>query len=656
MTSTAGREQESGVRGQGSGLPTSLTPDSRPLTPDQSSAFSLQSLAGRLWHARGFFGGLIAIGLAAAGQQTLIDRRDGQTANAYYVAAIVILIASLLHPALRRLGRRKPASASQGSKVSVFGPKLSPAAAEPGAQSLDLGGSWAGPSVEAVQPSGPTEVVHSAGVAQLPTRPAAAPKGSTALKGTLPSRSSRFSVLNANVARGRSGLRTQSVRRITVWGGTALAVALAAGSAWILSNEIDNPLGGWLWAVSLVVLLLTFVGVEGWPRGNGLLPGPRSDFFGKGVPNISPRWEALLIAIILLVGLGLRLWNLEYHPGIFGDEGERGMDARGINEGNPANIFGYGWWGVPNLYFYIVAAMLRIFGDNMTGDRMLSVISGVVTIWFVYRTARLLWGPRAGLIAGAMLAMSALAIQFSRIAGESTPTGALWAGGFYYFFLALRHRRPLDWALAGTFWGFSLYFYAAGKLIIPIAAAVLLYCLVRWHINAVKRYALGMAIFLLAFGVTFLPIGILSAKDNWQSFTGRAQETSIFSPSNQQTMFERYSIPYDPSWKSEPVTQAILSNPGAWAQLLYRQMRQTVEVIYQSGDPTAFYQIHEHNGSMLPPLWAALALLGLAYGAWKVFDARFGLANVWFWGGMMAAALTIDTPSVQRLVVAWPAL
>ena len=76
----------------------------------------------------------------------------------------------------------------------------------------------------------------------------------------------------------------------------------------------------------------------------------------------------VLIGGILVVALALRLIDLETMPGIFGDEGERGMDARAIVEGRPALLFGYGWWGVPNLYFYCVAWMLRLFGDNMVGD------------------------------------------------------------------------------------------------------------------------------------------------------------------------------------------------------------------------------------------------------------------------------------------------
>jgi DNA-binding beta-propeller fold protein YncE/4-amino-4-deoxy-L-arabinose transferase-like glycosyltransferase len=430
-------------------------------------------------------------------------------------------------------------------------------------------------------------------------------------------------------------------------------------SFFILSQDPTNsstPLGGWLWAAALLTLLVTFLGAPPWPRGNGLLPGSNSDFFAKGIPHIPAPLEALLVGTVMLVGLLYRVVELEYMPGIFGDEGERGMDARAINEGRPANIFGFGWWGVPNLYFYLMAPFLRVFGDTMVGARMLSVISGLVAVWFVYKTARLLWGQRAGLIAGALMAVSPVALQFSRLAGESTPMAALWAVGFYFLFMALRYRRWSDWVLSGMAWGFSLYFYAAGKLIIPLAAAVALYCLVRWHVNFFKRYALGWALLLFAGTLVFMPYGLRSAKDQWVDFTGRANETSIFSPALQAGAFARYGIVHKAYLADQSLVSQVLSDPGAWSRLIFEQTRVSTEVLYRSPDPTAFLQLRENNGALLNPLWAVLAIMGLAYGAWKFWDGRFGIASLWFWGGLMGAALTMDTPSVQRLAGAWPAL
>jgi sugar lactone lactonase YvrE len=443
----------------------------------------------------------------------------------------------------------------------------------------------------------------------------------------------------------------------------ALSLVLVVASAYLLWHDITSPVAGWLWALALASLILAFLAaprplsLSNDPHDNPM-PGPFSDFFSRGVPLLTVRWEVVLVIAMLTLSLVLRLANLDTLPGIFGDEGERGLNARAINEGSRANIFGSGWWDVPNLYFYLVSIMLRVFGDNMAGDRMLSVISGVLTVWFVYKIGRLLWGPRAGLIAGTLLSLSPLALQFSRLAGESTPTATLWAGGFYFLFMALRYRRWSDWALAGTFWGFSLYFYAAGKLIIPISSLAVVYCIIRWASHSIffKRYALGWLLLATAFLLTFMPYAIFSLQENWRGFLGRAAETSIFSPQNQAQAFGRLAIPYDPTWATQPLLQNILTHLTSWAQLLWGQLGLTLNVLYRYGDPTPFYQIHEHGGSMLQPLWASLTLLGLAYSLWKIRDPRYGLLNIWFWGGLLGPLLTMDTPSVQRLAGAWPAL
>jgi sugar lactone lactonase YvrE len=552
----------------------------------------------RLWSARGFFGGLASIGLAFLGQQALVTLGDTDAAWRYYILAILLLLASLSHPSTELIRRVRGGHAGAGD-------------ADESAPAPDA----------ASAPSPPT--AHTGKLARL---------------------------------RARLG-------RQVIASGLALSFVLAAVSAYRLWHDTTDPIGGWLWAGALASLILSFVGAPApsqpeqpeQPKG---MPGPYSDFFARGVTTLAMHWETILVVGMLVLSLVLRLVNLEYMPGIFGDEGERGMDARAINEGGRVNIFGYGWWGVPNLYFYLVSIMLRIFGDTMIGDRMLSVISGVLAVWFVYKIGRLLWGPRAGLIAGILLAVSPLALQFSRLAGESTPTGTLWAGGFYFLFRALRYRRWSDWALAGALWGFSLYFYAAGKLIIPIAALAALYCLVRWarHGDFFKRYAPGWVLLGATFLLTFMPYAIFSFQDNWQGFMGRAAETSIFFPQNQAQAFERLAIPYDPSWANQPLVQNVLTHLWSWIQVLWGQMSLTLEVIYRTADPTPFYQIQEHGGSMLQPLWAAIALMGLAYAFWKVWDARYGLMSVWFWGGMLGAALTMDTPSVQRLIGAWPAL
>lgn len=527
-----------------------------------------------LWQARGWWGGLLAVGLAWWGQHLLIAEQRPLAARNLYAAAIVLLIGALWSP------RRLSSSSTE---------------ALPGSPSV----------------TGFTSGWHA--------------------------------------WRARYGWR------ITVCGCALTAVFSVAMSVALWGNQ-RSAVAPWLWVSALVTLLVTFVGVPAWPAAGALIPGPAEDPFAEGEPQLPVPWEAVAISAVLLVALYLRLTNLEYVPGIFGDEGERGVSARMLLEGFPASLFGSGWYGVPTFYFYCVAWMLRIFGDTMVGARMLSVLSGVAAVWLAYRIGRALWGARTGLLAAALLAVAPLALQFSRQATESTPTGTLWAAGFLFLIRALRGRRWSDWVCAGVFFGLSLYFYAAGKLVLALLPMLGLYCMVRWRLDFFRRYALGFALMVAAFALTFLPYALLSARDGWQNFSGRAQETSILSAHNQADTFARHQVTYDPAWGQQSLVRNVLAHPVAWAQVLFGQLRFTAEVLYWHGDPTAFYQIRWHGGSMIAPFWAALTVLGLAYAAWNVWDARFGLACAWFWCGMLGPALTINTPSVQRLVCAWPAV
>jgi DNA-binding beta-propeller fold protein YncE/4-amino-4-deoxy-L-arabinose transferase-like glycosyltransferase len=576
-----------------------------------------------LWRGRALPGGLIAVAVGLWGQLALVNEGDTATATRNYIIAFILVIISLAHPTLR-LRRRDtalPVETPPAAANSASAPATAPLAAR---RSIGV-------------------VPYDSPAAALPGRPAHAPHAGTGA--SAPQRAGPWARYVA--WRAHMGLRVTLP-------GVAAAVALAVAAFAVLWQDYASVLGGWLWAASLAALIVALVGARPWPGGAGLLPGPKSDFFAPGVPNMPARLEYALVVLVMVVAAVLRLWNLENHPGVFGDEGERGMDARAILEGDTRPIFGVGWWMVPNMYFYVISAFFRVFGDNLIGDRMVSVVFQMLAVWFVYRTGKLLWGSRAGLIAGAMLAVSPLALQFSRLAGESSVTGALWGIGAFYLFLAFKHRRWSDWALAAFFWSYNLYFYPSGKMIIPLAAAVMLYAVVRWRKEFFRRYAIGFAVFWFVGLLTFMPYGIFSAKENWVSFSGRANETSIFSPQNQATTFQLYGLQYDAAWAGNSVVQNFTANPVAWSNLLYQQTRETLDVLYRRHDQVNFYGIDLHGGTAFQPLWAVLALLGLAYALSQVWDARYGLALIWFAVGISASILTVDTPNLQRFAGAWP--
>jgi 4-amino-4-deoxy-L-arabinose transferase-like glycosyltransferase len=415
------------------------------------------------------------------------------------------------------------------------------------------------------------------------------------------------------------------------------AIGLGIAAQMLICGDQTNAAGGWLYVLAIAILLFGSI-------------GERLD--AATAANVDAGTDQIITLILLLVAAALRLVLLTEHPGVFGDEGERGMEARHILEGARPPVAGYGWWGVPNLYFYFIAVFLKVAGDGLFGLRLSSVTCGVASVFFVARTGRLLWGPRAGWIAGTLMAVSPVALQFSRLAGESGPTVALWAAGFFFLFRALLEERPRNALAAGALLGGSLYFYASARLLLLIVPVIALGLLVSRPSQVGRRIVGGLT---LAFILSVLPLAATSWKYR-EEFVGRYRETSIFSPQNRPIAFHEAGVTYSESWRDETTLQTLSRHLGSWSRVLLHQLRLTVEVLFRRGDPTVFYQPGVHLGSLLSPLLAPLALLGLVWGVRHLCDLRFAILNIWFWGGVLGPALTINTPSVQRFAGAWPAL
>src|SRR5205823_2127733 len=90
-----------------------------------------------------------------------------------------------------------------------------------------------------------------------------------------------------------------------------------------------------------------------------------------------------------------------------------------------------------------------------------------------------------------------------------------------------------------------------------------------------------------------------------------------------------------------------------WGMILARQFALTDSAFDVGQEAGPFYPTHQ---PILPIPWAALWLLGTAYAAWRIGDARFGVLWLWIVGGLAGAALTNDTPTLQRVAGMVPTL
>src|SRR5918995_2250555 len=204
----------------------------------------------------------------------------------------------------------------------------------------------------------------------------------------------------------------------------------------------------------------------------------------------------LVLALILVAGLGLRLWNIDYGlPFVYSIDEASHFASRAVEmfwqDLDP------GYYQNPSAYTYLVYGLLRVlygplgflfdlpFG-NVTEQfakdpteiwvaaRVLAALLAMAGVLATYWAARRLWGVREGLVAAALLSFAFLPVAYSRVA--VTDVGALAGVALALLFAARAadEGRTRDYALAGAAAGLAISFkYTAGLVLLPLGIAAL---------------------------------------------------------------------------------------------------------------------------------------------------------------------------------------
>ncbi|MCZ6695677.1 MAG: glycosyltransferase family 39 protein [Acidobacteria bacterium] len=324
--------------------------------------------------------------------------------------------------------------------------------------------------------------------------------------------------------RARSATGGTLLERFTGRFGTTTAVALALVAQTLLSNKAFGTAlgivpGVSLYLVAAVVYLMSWRARDrsGAASTSGGEPG------GAGHP---PAWEWGLIILILLGGLYLRLYRIDFiPPGLNNDEAINALEASEIMKRDGFPTVTERGLQRESLFHYLAAISMRngellsnlmgampaVFGlrtiavRDPAGREMLELIFplrvvsigiGMITILALYLFARSRFGPRVALLAALLLAVSPWHLLYSRV-GLRAILAPLFAIATIGFFLRAmeRGRRPdrpvwhtiLDHAAWGVLLGLGLWTYTSFR-VVPVA--ILLFLLLHRFVDP-SRSAIG---------------------------------------------------------------------------------------------------------------------------------------------------------------------
>jgi hypothetical protein len=343
------------------------------------------------------------------------------------------------------------------------------------------------------------------------------------------------------------------------------------------------------------------------------------------------RLELALLGLIVLTAAGLRFILLGDLPRVInGDEGLLGQAALLTRELPLANPFAL-FENFGALYMQGIAVALAWLGPTPLGLRLLPAIGGTLAVPALYLLGRTLFGPRVGLLAALLLALSHAHIHFSRTVAVGYIQGTWIAPLVLYLFASGLHKRSaLRLAVGGLLLGADFMVYLGATiltgflLVYVLVAAVLCRPLIQSALRPILAFWFGVVL-------AALPQAVYSWRHPAQLFARLNSEGTLQS-----------------GWLAEQI-QA--TGQSAFQVLAARVAHAFLSLIH--------YPAEDFYGAPAPLLevaTAALFVLGLGVALVKTRDYRYLLLNAYFWAATVAVGVFAIPPSADsyRMLIAVP--
>ena len=396
-------------------------------------------------------------------------------------------------------------------------------------------------------------------------------------------------------------------------------------------TSAGRPVAQWWWVASVVLLIIAGIAWD-W-QGSGakrLALAALARQLQRHLVGIA------LVVILLVAGLALRLPGLTDQPYVVhGDEAACGLEAlRWLNGGVPS-LISVGWYGLPVAGYGIPALVMRVAGANLFGLRLSSVLLGVGSILLLYALVREFAGRRVAFVAAALMTVSHLSIQFSRMGIHYIHAPFVVLLTLWLLTRSLRVQSVLAAVLAGVGLSLSMQVYFSARIIFAIIPLFLL-GLLLFNRVVLKGRLLVLGWLLLSFLVAFGPLGVYFLQDT-SSLNARSAEVLILNMTS--------------GMRDHLISQF---GTASLPMVLLRQLAAVPLLVGGLADQSFQY------GPLYPmfdALVTALVTIGFFYALLHLKRPLCLLAVIWVGCTVVVGGvLTIDMPWWPRLLVMLPAL
>jgi 4-amino-4-deoxy-L-arabinose transferase-like glycosyltransferase len=342
---------------------------------------------------------------------------------------------------------------------------------------------------------------------------------------------------------------------------------------------------------------------------------------------LANRWELAAVVALTVAAVTLRIVNLSSLPGPYEqDEAALAHQSLYALEGKTPNMFMSGLQGHATMQHYSLAAVFKVFGVTIFSSRLLSALTGALTIPLLYVLLRQMFGKTVAFLGAAYLVAYHFHVHYSRVGLENIGDPFILVAVLYFAWRASRSGKTVDFVLTGLVMGLGLYLSPAARVVPVIVAALFGYTVLR-RPRFLRQAAPGMGLLALAYGAAALPVAVFWITHQ-SEFMDRINIVGIF--------------------QSHWIDQQEAATGKSALQILWDQS------VHSFGAFGRFADRSQHYLAPIPfvdHLSLVPFLLGIGYSIYKVLEERYFLLLAIFGAIVVTGSvLTIEAPTSQRLV------
>lgn len=209
------------------------------------------------------------------------------------------------------------------------------------------------------------------------------------------------------------------------------------------------------------------------------------------------RKSSITLFLILLLALCLRIYNLGNRVVWYDEADSIASSTRTIVFYQDREL------AYKPLYFILLKLWIHLFGVSAFWLRMLSVIFGTVSVYFLYLLGREIFEEKLGLLSAFLLAISPFHIYHSQQVRQFTLVTLLAIISLYFFIAYLKYQKFKYGALNFFFSVLLIITYPYG--IIFIVSQIIIFCL-----TSIKHRNFFISIFTIILSLSLITITVRS--------------------------------------------------------------------------------------------------------------------------------------------------